>query len=165
MFTPAGKYIQFAGRRIDQFVKHRFFAGFGTQYAPEPLNMFAYTGTAGNDYADIGFRHVHAFVENFAGNQHRAGTRPEILQHIAPFGTLGMMSEYRQIITPAQFISRRVICGKNDNSFSGMAFQKLPDHIEFFFAAAGNAFLLEVSFKSFAAGLSAAGGFHDKVAP
>ena len=128
MFTPPGQNIQFTGGRVYQFIQHGFFAGVGAQYASQTLNVFAHTGAAGNNNTDIGFRHIHAFIENFAGHQYRTITDAEIFQHIFAFRAFGMMSKHRQQIAAPDLISRGIVCGKNNDPFTGVTAEQAAQY-------------------------------------
>src|SRR5690242_5786712 len=72
--------VLLVGFFADELVEDSF-AGFGTQDAPEALDVLTARGGAAQHDGDVGVRHVHAFIQDATGDELGVATGAEAVQH------------------------------------------------------------------------------------
>ena len=74
--------------------------------------MFADTARTGKDHSYGGRWDVHAFIEDFAGDQYRIGSGAEGIEEFFAFGAFSVVSYYRKREGTADFISAVIVGGE-----------------------------------------------------
>ena len=100
------------------------------QQSAETLDVFADAAGAGEDDADVGGRHVHAFVEHLAGDDDVVCAGVESLEDLLAFARLGLMRDGGHQEAARDLVDAGVVVGENDDAVEGVAVQQFVEQFD-----------------------------------
>ena len=137
--SPAFGDVGLASSKAHQFVEQRGLPRGWTQDSPQALDMFAHRTGAGYDDSHAGCRHIYAFVEHLAGDQHGITPLPEGIQEGDSLGRLGVVGDDGKAEGGSDTVGGRVVGGENDRAVVPVDLEQLVDLSELCAGGTGDA--------------------------
>ena len=107
--------------------------------------MLADAAGAGEDDADVRFRHIDAFIEHLARHQDRIFAAAETLKDVSPFLRFRLVRDGRHQQTAGDLVHGRIVGGENENAVAAMLGQEGFQLAQFRRGSLGDPFLLAES--------------------